>query len=640
MRAVSLVPEDLAELATLVKDLNFDDIERRSALLENGSRDFNAVPGSGKTSLLAVKLLLLAKKWPHARRGICVLSHTNVARDEIARRLAETTEGSQLLSYPHFIGTIHSFVNQFFAMPILRSIGQKVDVIDDLLFADKARSMLQQPQFAGLRIYLENQKNGEGIAATLFYRTAELEVQVESGSLPGAHTASYNSLISLKTMLSNAGIFRHRDMFAYADLALKTCPHLVDVVHRRFPMIFIDEMQDTSWDQESFLNRIFDSKSVMQRFGDVDQKILSDEKNADLLTFPRVGHGCITTSKRFGAAIANAVGSIRVSGEVVVGEAASVHPPILLLYATVDATKVVPHYGRLVLDHLTSEDIGTREVKAMSARKAGESKVDAGRHLVDYWPAYGEGQHTAGVRAERFWELIGDAKKSLLETTLSSRVSDVRKALLLVLRAAGAPLVQDVRDARALLRAARTVSPSGPIDGLTRQLALSGETLCEVGQRDTLFQLLYDGLKPYLPDALVVDAFKALRVFEESGLPEATTAEAMTRCQVSRNGRSLDFSLGTVAGMKGETHVASLVLESYGGNSRKFDVALGLEYIAGVATKKIENLPKTQQAQMRNLYVAMSRPTKLLCLAANESRVPQSLRDALASKGWHIEMVT
>lgn len=62
MSAISLLAEDLNELATLAKDLNFDDAERRSALLENGSRDFNAVPGSGKTSLLAAKLLLLAKK--------------------------------------------------------------------------------------------------------------------------------------------------------------------------------------------------------------------------------------------------------------------------------------------------------------------------------------------------------------------------------------------------------------------------------------------------------------------------------------------------------------------------------------------------------------------------------------------------
>lgn len=639
MSAVSLEPTDLADLATLAKDLNFDDLERRSALLEKGSRDFNAVPGSGKTSLLAAKLLLLAKKWPHARRGICVLSHTNVARDEIAQRLAGSAEGALLLSYPHFVGTIHAFVNHFFAMPMLRSLGQKVDVIDDVVFADKANSLLQLGMFSGLRVYLENQNNGEGIATSLFYRTAGLQVQVESGKLPGMHTASYKSLMTLKKMLTTDGIFRHRDMFAYADRALKTCPHLVDVVHRRFPMVFIDEMQDTSWDQESFLNRIFEGKSVMQRFGDVDQKILSDEENADLLTFPRSGYGCISTSKRFGPAIANAVGSVRVSGNAVVGEGAGSYAPTLLLYSTADATKVVPHFGRLVIDRMTKGKSAAREVKAMCARKSGEGKVAAGRHLVDYWPAYGEGQQNISMRSERFWELVGDAKKTLLAESLTSRVSDVRRALLLVLRAAASPLVASVRDARTLPRAARESGASGPIEGLTRHLAIYGEQLCVVGQRDFAIQLVYTGLKPHLPEELEFDEFSALSVFDEPGSKRVKNSTASTRCQVSHLGRSLEFGLGTTAGMKGETHSASLVLESYGGNSKKFDVALGLEYIAGTASKKLDKLPKTQQAQMRNLYVAMSRPAALLCLAANEERVPPGLRTALLSKGWHIEVV-
>jgi DNA helicase II / ATP-dependent DNA helicase PcrA len=637
--AVSLEPTDLADLATLAKDLNFDDVERRSALLENGSRDFNAVPGSGKTSLLAAKLLLLAKKWPHARRGICVLSHTNVARDEIAQRLAGSAEGAQLLSYPHFVGTIHAFVNQFFAMPMLRSLGQKVDVIDDVVFADKAKSLLQLGMFSGLRVYLENQNNGDGIATSLFYRTADLQVQVENGTLPGTHTASYKSLMTLKMMLTKQGIFRHRDMFAYADRALKTCPHLVDVVHRRFPMVFIDEMQDTSWDQESFLNRIFDGKSVMQRFGDEDQKILSDEENADLLTFPRGGYGCISTSKRFGSAIASAVGSVRLSGNAVVGEGASTHAPVLLLYSTSDAAKVVPHYGRLVIDRLTEEETVAREVKVMCARKSGEGKVAAGRHLVDYWPAYAEGQQITNMRSERFWGLVGDAKKTLLEESLTSRVSDIRRALLLVLRAAASPLVDGVRDARALLRAARELGASWPIEGLIHHLAIYGEQLCIEGQRDAAIQLVYEGLKPYLPDELEFDEFSALSVFDEPGPQGGTSSTASTRCQVSHLGRSLEIGLGTTAGMKGETHSASLVLESYGGTSRKFDVALGLEYIAGIASKKLDKLPKTQQAQMRNLYVAMSRPATLLCLAANEERVPPGLRTVLLSKGWHIETV-
>lgn len=639
MSAISLEPADLVDLVTAAKDLNFNDVERRSALLENGSRDFNAVPGSGKTSLLAAKLLLLAKKWPHARRGICVLSHTNVARDEIAQRLAGSDEAAKLLSYPHFVGTIHAFVNQFFAMPMLRSLGQKVDVIDDVVFADKAKSLLQLGMYSGLRVYLENQNNGDGIATSLFYRGADMQVHVESGTLPGSHTASYKSLMQLKKVLTKDGIFRHRDMFAYADLALKTCPHLVDVVHRRFPMVFIDEMQDTSWDQEHFLKRIFDGKSVMQRFGDIDQKILSDEENADLLTFPRIGYGCISTSKRFGPAIASAVGSVRLSGTAVVGEGTGTQAPVLFLYSTADAANVLSHYGRLVIDRLTEDEAAVRQVKAMCARKSGEGKVAAGRHLVDYWPAYGEGKANASMRSERFWELIGNAKTTLKEASLSSRVSDVRRALLLVLRSAKSPLVDGMREARALARATRELGTSAPFEGLTRHLVLSGEQLCVAGRRDSTMQLVYAGLKPYLPTELEFDEFSSLGVFVEKESQGTMSPNTSTRCQVSHLERSLEFGLGTIAGMKGETHWASLVLESYGGTSRKFDVALGLEYIAGIATKKLDKLPKTQQAQMRNLYVAMSRPSALLCLAANEERVPSGLRTALLNKGWHIEVI-
>ncbi|MGM3213530.1 UvrD-helicase domain-containing protein, partial [Klebsiella pneumoniae] len=75
-----------------------------------GSCDVQAAPGSGKTTLLAAKLILLASKWKHSNRGLCVISHTNVAAAEISKRLADSPQGAPLLGHPHFIGTIHSFI--------------------------------------------------------------------------------------------------------------------------------------------------------------------------------------------------------------------------------------------------------------------------------------------------------------------------------------------------------------------------------------------------------------------------------------------------------------------------------------------------------------------------------------------------
>src|SRR5262249_34380212 len=93
--------------------------------------DVAACPGSGKTTLLVAKLAMLARHWTARRHGICVLSHTNVARREIEEQLGSTQEGKRLLSYPHFVGTIHGFVNEFLAIPWVRSKPLPIRMIDD-----------------------------------------------------------------------------------------------------------------------------------------------------------------------------------------------------------------------------------------------------------------------------------------------------------------------------------------------------------------------------------------------------------------------------------------------------------------------------------------------------------------------------
>jgi hypothetical protein len=61
-----------------------DDNSRFKAMVNLESCDYEACPGSGKTTLLVAKLAILAMRWSHRQQGICVLSHTNAARDEIA----------------------------------------------------------------------------------------------------------------------------------------------------------------------------------------------------------------------------------------------------------------------------------------------------------------------------------------------------------------------------------------------------------------------------------------------------------------------------------------------------------------------------------------------------------------------------
>lgn len=638
MTAVVLTPTDLVLLKQLTPDLNFDDAERTAALLEAGSRDFNAVPGSGKTSLLAAKLLLLANKWPHANKGICILSHTNVAREEIARRLAQTEEGSRLLAYPHFIGTIHGFVNQFLAMHALRALGFLVDVIDDDVFARRAIAKLGGNRFFKLRKWLERQNNAEALVSKLHFSGKDLEIVSEGGKLPNDASDSGRLLRKIKKELADTGIFRHRDMFAFADVALDQCPDLLDVVHRRFPMVFVDEMQDTSWEQENMLNRLFEGRSVVQRLGDVDQKVISNDDDYKA-TFPRAGHGTISTSKRFGARIADAVARVRLSQLPVIGEAVDDISPVLLLYKSEEVGHVMHRFGHLVAERFDADALRGQRVRAMCARKSVDGGAEPGRHLGEYWPPYAQAQNDDKANGkDSFWRLIEMKPTATSPGTLAERASDVRKAVLQVLRATNAPVANDVRDGRGLIRA--VAEQGGNVSALQQiilELTLKA-TPCETPEvRAAFLESLHGRLGDLLPAAVNLEVFKALETFALAAAAPAG-ADLPTVCEVVCEGRSLQFSLGTVAGMKGETHLASLVLESYGGRSRKFDLEVALQCIVGLGNG-IAKLTTTQKGQLRNVYVAMSRPTRFLCLAANLSRVTLDMRSALEAKGWKIEHI-
>lgn len=636
MTTVSLTLADLALLQRLTPDLNFDDAERQAALLESGSRDFNAVPGSGKTSLLAAKLLLLANKWPHINKGVCILSHTNVAREEIARRLTHNQEGTKLLTYPHFIGTIHGFVNQFLAMPALRSLEMQVDVIDDDIFATRAMAKLNGNRFFKLRGWLSRQHNSDALVSKLHFKGPNLNIVSEGGDLPSEQSDSGSQLRVIKKELAEAGVFRHRDMFAFAEVALDCSPHLLDVVHRRFPMVYVDEMQDTSWEQEDILNRLFDGKSIVQRFGDVDQKIIVNDDEGDKVTFPREGHGTVSTSKRFGSRIGDAIASVRLSKLPVKGEASDDIKPVLLLYTTKDVGKVMRRFGQLVVERFEEDALRGQTIRAMCTRKSVDGNVDPGRHLGDYWPAFAQNQVTGG--SDGFWRLLDKQPTGRQSATLAERVGDVRNAVLLVLRTAKAPVASGLRDGRALIRAIiEQVGNASALKQLIMELTLKPELFSTPQARAQLPGFLYRSLNYLLPPEMNLDTFSALVVFEQ--LPVATGGEMPTTCVFAHAGHELKFSLGTVASMKGETHAASLVLESYGGKSRRFDLEVALPCIAGVGCD-VAKLSKLQKAQMRNVYVAMSRPSRFLCLAANESRIAVNIREALKAKGWQIEQVT
>ncbi|WP_219584155.1 UvrD-helicase domain-containing protein, partial [Vibrio parahaemolyticus] len=97
------------ELGIPMDSFNCRESQRRVIIDYWNNANIIACPGSGKTTVLLAKLLLLSRRMPFENgSGICVLTHTNVAIDEIKGKLG--SKADILFKHPNFFGTIQSFV--------------------------------------------------------------------------------------------------------------------------------------------------------------------------------------------------------------------------------------------------------------------------------------------------------------------------------------------------------------------------------------------------------------------------------------------------------------------------------------------------------------------------------------------------
>jgi len=202
--------------------VSFDE-PRRRILRSNDSFDVQACPGSGKTTLLVAKLAVLADKWPHARRGICVLSHTNVARQEIEKKLGGTPVGRRLIAYPHFVGTIHGFVNEFLALPLLRSEGYHVRLIDnDACFGWVKQRVMSWSN----RKRLGNLPHKERTLDAGIWALVGAGDVTRPTTPAGINDDQWAVLLRAKGEAVREGLWYYADMFAWAERLLAKHPEV------------------------------------------------------------------------------------------------------------------------------------------------------------------------------------------------------------------------------------------------------------------------------------------------------------------------------------------------------------------------------------------------------------------------------
>lgn len=274
--------------------------------------DVAACPGSGKTTLLVAKLAILARKWQYRTRGICVLSHTNAARNEIESRLGNTAAGQRLLAYPHFIGTIHAFVNHFLTLPLLRSLGYKSTQFNTEIAGQQLWALSgyggQLPAYLYTKI--GNADRRKAAFCEAHYVGEDLDLILEAANarvklLSRKKSECFRVITKWKLDILHRGYAAYEDTFAYGHRALRKNGNLAGTLRCRFPLLFIDEAQDNSEEQSKILYRIFadaDAPVIRQRLGDPNQAVFNSVKGKGATTdvFPGGKIEELPSSHRFG----------------------------------------------------------------------------------------------------------------------------------------------------------------------------------------------------------------------------------------------------------------------------------------------------------------------------------------------------
>ncbi|WDS37831.1 UvrD-helicase domain-containing protein [Pseudoxanthomonas sp.] len=628
-----------------------DDDSRLQAMLTLDSADFEACPGSGKTTLLVAKLAVLAMRWPHRQQGICVLSHTNAARNEIGTRLSSSAAGIALLRYPHFVGTIHSFVNEFLAVPWLRSKGNSVRVIDTQV-ALRQRMGSLAPKWR----YAIQQRNLKPYC--LIYERPDYTGDNKGGLGPA--TSTYQALVGVARRSSEQGFYCFDEMFVWANELLDARPDVAQTLRRRFPLIFIDEAQDNSKEQAALLHRIFtdgDAPSRRQRFGDSNQAIYSrpEQVGAQIDQFPSPPIHTLPRSYRFGQVLADQVKGLGVLPHPLIGAGPANAqgrteplPSVLFLFDDQSINEVLPRYGAHLVTNFDTAALSRGIYTAVAGVHKLEKDANLPRAIGHYAPTYNAAYARKESAPETFLQYFAKARVKLVESlNTHSIVNALASALVATSNLLGtAPPPMSRKSAhRRMIETLEGASAAADYAWLVEHVIAVRGALREDEWQASILPRVFAIVTtlsnaPYLtPEAERFLAWPADHAVHHEDA--ASTAPQVNVFAYPPDAPKVHVRLGSIHSVKGETHTATLVLESFFHQHHLSELKpwlLGEREGGFRQGARGKTMPEGTRmlGRLKLHYVAMTRPTHLLCLAMRKDAFSDTELNRLTQRGWKI----
>lgn len=627
---------------------------RLEILKSNETLDIEACPGSGKTTLLVAKLAILARKWTDRRRGMCVLSHTNVARREIEQRLGSASQGKRLLAYPHFVGTIHGFVNEFLAIPWLRSKPFPIRMINDEV--TQARRWSKLP--VNTQRALEQNRYDPTLLKIAAVDFSVGDVRWGKGGELRMTTPTYQAIQAACKAASEEGFFCYDDMFLWGNELLDQVQEIRKALRGRFPLVFVDEVQDNSELQSALLFRLFSEGTepvVRQRFGDANQAIYqhagqTEGATTDPFPDPRIRKD-IPNSHRFGQEIADLADPLALEPQDLVGcgpcretiASDTTGKHMIFLFDDQTVGSVIRTYADYLLDLFSVEELQTGTFTAVGAIHRSESDDQLPRLIGHYWPDYDHELTPAEPKPSTFYQYVQAGRKLAGASGETYHVVEKIADGILRLVSLSDPLADPAnrrRKHRYILEllAEKPEVRSSYLE-LVGALAVEGYDPCPNDWNEK-WSILVRGIAGAIEGALPsTENARSFLQWSAPNVAEQQTGDSRQRDNIFRypsEEPKVQIRVGSIHSVKGETHTATLVLDTfyYRHNLATLKPWL-LRQKSGEGTERAPNLSRLKQH-----YVAMTRPSHLLCLAMREDVFSQGELNRLKSIPWRVARVT
>lgn len=623
----------------------------------NESCDITACPGSGKTTALLAKLLILAERMPFGDgSGICVITHTNVAINEIKSRFGRNA--NVLFSYPNFCGTIQSFIDQFLTIPWYNSFNEhSLVTVDD----DRANAIIRRSFYS--KGWNDQKKSSPLLHGNIDYKNAcaardwgavkQMEVDVIQSLFydqatgrfyrkyqDGHILAAYNEkapsdlfqiLYDVRLEAYRRGILQYQDAYSTALHYLSSVQEIKQSLSERFNYVFIDEAQDSNQMQLDLIDRMFDlDKVVVQRFGDPYQSLYDDfekpcawiPKNSLQLNF----------SKRFGDTIAKVLQTVCIEDNTILRGNAGVHSakPVMIVYD--DASNVLHSFVEILKTRKVNEDsvweIAQRErsmdalhqqnIKAVGHVGNKEDEMENFTSIKQYFPEFENNRVSKypfrpGMTLNSFLK-----KNSVVDSPFEYRNSII-EALVAVLEIADVTNDEGRKFNKTSLLECYKNKHYSEYEILMNALS---NWVMEISSSELKVNPeVFDKVKSYITTDLAaifgfLDKVPILSNFlkKESDYYYEIEAEKQ-RTNIYKE-EDVEIEVATVHSVKGETHAATLYLETkyYAYESEQFGNQLcGKVYKSRKGDSRII-------ARLKVAYVGMSRPKYLLAYAIKKER--------------------